>query len=77
MARTSRNLENHTLKNILNNTLVENIAGKKPWWGMQRKCNDKTKMQYDEDVDLNSTLFETGLRYLQLCVGTTRKNFMR
>jgi hypothetical protein len=43
-----------------NNTLGENIAGKKPFRGMQRKCNDKTKMQDDEDVDSNSTLFETG-----------------
>jgi hypothetical protein len=64
MARRSRNLENHTLKNslsVLNNTLGENIAGKKPCWGMQRKCNDKTKMQDDEEVNANSTLFETGL----------------
>jgi len=33
MARRSRDLENHTLKNslsTLNNTLGENIAGKKP-----------------------------------------------
>jgi hypothetical protein len=64
MACRSCNLENHTLKNslsIVNNPLVVNIAGKKPFWGMQRKCTDKTKMQDDKDVDLNCILFKTGL----------------